>query len=107
MNSAPICDLMSGARPREARAALDRESERPANADMFGKSDPFVVVTWRGEQVLKTATVNDTLDPEWTKEEVVLTVPVPTDGAAGRRAGSETTMPSTRRRGSNCSTRIP
>ena len=76
MNSAPICDLSSGARPRETSVRLMIvKANGLANADMLGKSDPFVVVTWRGEQVLKTKTVSDTLDPVWTKEEVVLTVP--------------------------------
>ena len=97
MNSAPICDLMSGARPREARVRLMIvRANGLANADMFGKSDPFVVVTWRGEQVLKTATVNDTLDPEWTKEEVVLSVPLPTDGVEPvAEPDPETSAPST------------
>ena len=39
------------------------------NADgLFGKSDPFVELTWRGTSVGKTATVNNDHNPTWMGE---------------------------------------
>ena len=46
-----------------------------------GKSDPFVEALMLGEQVHKTKTINDNLDPEWEEEKFV--VEVLPDGSGG------------------------
>ena len=79
MNLAPVVDLDGGAMSREVRVRLMIVRARGlANADMFGKSDPFVTISWRGERVHKTATIDDDLNPEWENEQVVVSVVVPT-----------------------------
>lgn len=39
-----------------------------ANADTFGKSDPFVRIWWNGRFVGMTSTIDDSLDPIWNEE---------------------------------------
>ena len=41
-------------------------------ADLFGKSDPFVQLTWRGEKVGKTQVIKGTLNPVWEENESFL-----------------------------------
>lgn len=46
-----------------------------ANADLFGKSDPFVRILWNGVEVGTTTTIDDTLDPIWNEEFTLSTAP--------------------------------
>ncbi len=46
-----------------------------ANADLFGKSDPFVRILWNGVEMGFTTTINDTLDPIWSEEFTLFTAP--------------------------------
>ena len=45
-----------------------------AKADTFGKSDPFVELTWRGDIVGKTGVIKSTLHPTWADETFMLPV---------------------------------
>ena len=45
-----------------------------AKADTFGKSDPFVELTWSGDTVGKTAVAKGTLNPTWEGETFTLPV---------------------------------
>ena len=59
-------------------------------ADKFGLSDPFVKIKFDGQEVAKTKVLNDTLDPVWTDERFVLTLPAEDikTGAGSNRSGS-------------------
>jgi Ca2+-dependent lipid-binding protein len=39
-----------------------------AKADFFGKSDPFCIVKWKGQEVGRTKVIQKTLDPVWENE---------------------------------------
>ena len=43
-----------------------------AKADMLGKSDPFVVIEYNNEEIGRTITINDTMDPKWKDETFVI-----------------------------------
>ena len=41
-------------------------------ADLIGRSDPFVWVVLNGRRVKKTATVDNTSNPKWSDERIVV-----------------------------------
>ena len=47
-----------------------------AKVDLFGKSDPYCVVSWNDEAIGKTATLKKTLDPIWENEVFILRIPI-------------------------------
>ena len=65
------------------------------NADgLFGKSDPFVELTWRGMSVGKTATVNNDHNPSWMGEH--FTFPIgDLEGNEGKEGAGEDNHPRT------------
>ena len=44
-------------------------------ADRFGKSDPFVVITWEGKEAGRTLEVERTYNPDWFNDEF-FTIPL-------------------------------
>lgn len=52
-----------------------------AQADRFGKSDPFFIVRWNGTEVGRTAVIDNTLNPTYENETFDVFVP---DGNGGR-----------------------
>jgi hypothetical protein len=50
------------------------QCENLANADRWGKSDPYVIVSAFGEEVFRTNTIDDTLDPVYTDQVAILKV---------------------------------
>jgi hypothetical protein len=70
-------------------------------ADRMGLSDPYAVVYWKGEEVARTPTISDTLNPKWDREFFLFAIPKDLDtmelrvelydddlGAAGAIMGS-------------------
>jgi hypothetical protein len=53
--------------PRENYKLIIHSARDLANADLLGKSDPFVRVFWNGRCIGITATIDDTLDPVWNE----------------------------------------
>ena len=43
-----------------------------AKADTFGKSDPFCIVRWGGEEIGRTKAIDDTMEPVWDEEKFTL-----------------------------------
>jgi hypothetical protein len=53
------------------------EARGVKKADLFGKSDPYCVVHWRGREIFRTEVMNKTLDPKWEDGEAIeLVMPV-------------------------------
>jgi Ca2+-dependent lipid-binding protein len=51
-------------------------------ADYFGKSDPFCILTWKGQEVGRTKVVEKSLDPVWAQEHFDLSLVGGLDSAA-------------------------
>lgn len=65
----------SGARKETERVIEINSAVKLARANLFGSSDPFVVITWNGEQVGQTPTKSGTLNPTWSKQILYLECP--------------------------------
>ncbi|GMI45359.1 hypothetical protein TrCOL_g8772 [Triparma columacea] len=54
--------------PKHFREVIIEEARGLAKADLLGKSDPLVIVYYDGNEIFRTKSVQDTLDPVWLKD---------------------------------------
>ena len=52
-----------------------------AKADFIGSSDPYVIATFLGEEIFRTAVIKDSCDPVWSSERFSFVLPNNLTGA--------------------------
>ena len=70
-----IVDKFELSLPYDVVAVQVVDARNLPKSDRLGLSDPYVVVLWRGEEVARTKTIQETLSPKWEKEWFLFAIP--------------------------------